>query len=110
MRQLVQLQKSYDKIKKHDAEVVCVMREDEDEIEGLKKSRERTQSEFPLLTDLEGKATSPYSTEGFVTYVIDKQGEIQAVLPGTKTRRPTAAVVLEKLAGLPAAEPAESSD
>lgn len=97
MRQLVELQKHYGQIKKLDAEIVAVFREEKLGVDGLKRSRNAAKTEFTLLTDLGAKATSAYSQDNFTTYVIDKKGVIQAILPGTLTKRISADEILREL-------------
>jgi len=97
MRQLVELQKHYGKIQKLDAEIVAVFREEKLGAEGLKRSRNSARAEFTLVNDLGAKATSAYSRNNFTTYVIDKKGVIQAILPGTLTKRTSADEILREL-------------
>lgn len=90
-----------------DAQVVCVFREDQFGVDGLKQIQQRTQAGFQLLSDFGTKATAAYSTGGLHTYVIDRQGVIQAVLEGQKTKRPLAEKVLAAISRLDdAKEPA----
>lgn len=87
MQQLVELQKHYEQIKELDAEVIAVFREERLGAEGLQRAQNATGAKFRLVSDWGGKATSQYSQNGFATYVIDKQGVIQAILPGTLANR-----------------------
>ena len=100
MRQLVKLQKQYASFKKLDAELICVLREERDGAEGLKKAQKSTKAAFPIVSDRGAKATKSYSQGGFHTYVIDKEGKIQAVLKGTKTKRPADQPILKELKAL----------
>ena len=97
MTQLVELQKNYKQIKKLGGEVVCVFREEKEGTKGLKKSQSKIKAKFYLLNDLGSKQTAKYSGDSFTTYIIDKQGKIQAILPGTTTKRPPIAKVLKEL-------------
>ena len=100
MRQLVELQENYEVIQQHDAEVIVVFREDQEEEAGLQKSRQNSGAEFPLLSDLNKESSGAYSSDGFQTYVIDSEGVIRAVLDGTKSDRPMADEILSQLAQL----------
>lgn len=57
---------------------------------GLKTTVNKTRAAFPVLVDPEGKNTGRYRTDGFSTYLIDKEGKILKVLTGSKTKRPSA--------------------
>ena len=95
MRQLVQLQERYDDFKQLDTELVSISREEKLGVEGLGRIRERQGVKFVLLTDYQNKQTPSYSQGAFLTYIIDKQGIIRAVLPGTTHDRPPGQVILE---------------
>ncbi len=97
MRQLVQLQERYDAFKQLDAEIVSISREEELGVEGLGRIRERQGVEFVLLIDYQNKQTPAYSQGAFLTYIIDKQGAIRAVLPGTTYDRPSGQAILESV-------------
>ena len=101
MRQLVELQKSYPKFKESKTEIIAVFREEEEGVEGLKKSKKNVKAEFHLWDDPKSKATKAYSQGSkFTTYVVDKEGVIRAVLDGNLRKRPLAAAVLAELAKL----------
>ena len=95
MRQLVQLQERYDEFKKLDAELVSISREEKLGVEGLGRIRERQGIKFVLLNDYQNEQTPSYSQGAFLTYIIDKQGVIRAVLPGTTYDRPSGQTILE---------------
>lgn len=97
MGQLKDLQKNYQDIRKAGGEVIVVFREERDGVDGLKKSQKVAGAEFPLLLDLGAKSTADYSTSGFTTYIIDKQGKVKKILAGTKPKRPKAAEILAAL-------------
>ena len=97
MGQLGDLSKNYEQIKKQDAEILVVFREERDGTEGLKKSQTSSKATFPLLLDLGNKQTPDYSTTGFTTYLIGKDGKIKSILAGTKPKRPKTKAVLEAL-------------
>lgn len=97
MGQLKQIAKSYAKIKEKDAEVLVVFREERDGAAGLKKSQQTSSAKFPLLLDYRSKATPRYSSEGYTTYVINKEGEITAVIAGTKAKRASPETILKAL-------------
>lgn len=90
------MQESYDKFEELDTEVIAVFREEKDD-GGLKKSLERIKATFPLVSDLDSEKTKAYSDEGFATYLVNKNGKVAAILPGTKKRRPGSKKVLEEL-------------
>ncbi len=77
--------------------MLAVHREESEGVKGLQKTLEKTQVRFPVLLDPGAKLTARYSTTGFTTYVVDKQGKIRAVLEGTKTNRPTADSIFKEL-------------
>jgi peroxiredoxin len=97
MAQLVELQENYAAIQAHDAEVIVVFREDQDGVEGLRKSRDHASAEFPLLSDYGKETSGAYSDNGFQTYVIDTDGVIRAILHGTLRERPMADVIISEL-------------
>jgi peroxiredoxin len=97
MGQLKDLTKNYAAIQKKDAEILVVFREERDGSEGLKKSQSNSGAKFPLLLDLDKKNTADYSTTGFTTYVIGKDGNIAAILAGTKPKRPQAEEILKAI-------------
>lgn len=95
MAQLVQLQERYDEFKKLDTELVSISREEKLGVEGLGRIRQRQGIKYVLLNDYQNKQTSSYSQGAFLTYIIDKQGIIRAVLPGTTYDRPSGQTILE---------------
>ncbi len=96
MRQLVQLQEKYPDFKALDCEIISIQREEKDGVPGLVKVGERTKAEFQITGDLGKKETRAYSQEGFNTYVIDKNGVVQAILNGVKLKRPSGEKVYQK--------------
>lgn len=94
MGQLKDLSKHYDGIVEAGGEVIVVFREERDGVEGLKKSQKTGSAEFPLLLDLGAKETEGYSTTGFTTYIVDKEGKIETILSGKKTKRPSAEAII----------------
>jgi len=97
MGQLKDLQKHYAEITKAGGEVIVVFREERDGVEGLEKSQKAANAEFPLLLDLGAKATPDYSTTGYTTYIIDKEGKVKKILAGTKPKRPKAEAIIAAL-------------
>lgn len=94
----MKLQEKYAEFKKQGAEVVCVFREEKDGAEGIKKARTQTCAVFPVLLDPGAVETALYSRGvSFTTYVVGKEGEIDAVLEGVKVKRPTADEILSEL-------------
>jgi peroxiredoxin len=97
MKQLVQLRKASDQIKKLNATVVVVQREDKLRGEGLKKTASNTKTDFVFLDDFGSKATPNYSSGSFSVYIIDADGFLRNILAGTKTNRPSADKVVARL-------------
>ena len=97
MRQIEDLQQSYDEIKKHGAEVLVIFREEATGVEGIKKIRQTTKAEMPMAVDLNAEKTKQYSPEGFDAYIIDEEGKIKKILKGTKPDRPLGAEILGAL-------------
>ena len=83
----MQLQQSYDRIRKLGAEVISVHREDKLLNKGLQRTMKSTAGEFLFLSDYKNVATKSYSQGAFFTYVIDKSGVIRKILPGAKRTR-----------------------
>jgi peroxiredoxin len=98
MQQLVKLQEKYSEFKKQGAEVISVFREEKDGAEGIKKARAKTGAAFPILLDPGSAETARYSRgDSFSTYIIARDGKIEAVLEGVKVKRPTAEEILGEL-------------
>ena len=99
MRQLVQLQKQSDDFKALNTEMIFVFREEKDGVDGLKKIRDKTKTGFTLTFDLDKKSTKAYSTKRmtFDNFVIDRKGNVQAVIDGTLRDRATADELLKVL-------------
>jgi len=100
MKQLVQLRKVSEQIKKLNATVVVVQREDKLRAEGLKKTASNTKADFVFLDDYGSKATAGYSSGAFSVYIIDASGFLRYILAGTKTNRPSADKVVARLGEL----------
>jgi peroxiredoxin len=92
---MLDLQQRYRDFREEGAEVVAVFREEESELRALRILRTTTRAEFPLLSDYLSKQTGGYSPTGYAAYVIDRQGKIRAVIPGTLTDRPDIGQLLE---------------
>ena len=97
MKQLVQLRKSNDQLKKLNATVVVVQREDKLRGAGLKKTAKSTKTDFVLLDDYGSKATAPYSSGAFNVYIIDSAGLLRFQLDGTKTNRASPEKIVARL-------------
>ncbi len=99
MRQLVQLQKQADDFKALNTEMIFVFREEQSGVEGLKKIRDKTKTDFTLTLDLDKQSTKAYSTKKmtFDNFVIDRKGVVQAVIDGTLRERATADELLKAL-------------
>ena len=99
MRQLVQLAKQADEFKSLNAEIICILREEGDGVNGLKKAKKATDTPFTLALDQNKKTTKPYSTKNktFDNFVIDKNGVVKAIIPGTLRDRATAEELIKEL-------------
>jgi peroxiredoxin len=95
MVQLVELQKQKKAFDALDAELVSVLRENKEGVNGLQKAYKKTKFDI-LLDDTPATQTKDYSKELWATYFIDKNGVVQSVLTGTKKKRPDAAAVLKQ--------------
>lgn len=94
----MELQEGREAIEAHDAAIVSVYREDEEEVEGIAKVREQIGEGVVLLTDLGAAETGAYSQDGFVTYILDRDGVVRAELGGTVRERPDSEAILAALA------------
>lgn len=83
------MQKHYDELTKLDTEIITVQREEREGVAGLKKTIQMTGIAFPVVIDHRNEETADYSQGAFFTYIIDTQGVIRAILPGTTYDRPT---------------------
>ncbi len=97
MGQLKDLSSHYKEISEAGAEVIVVFREERDGVAGLRKSQMIGTTKFPLLLDAGAKATPEYSTTGFTTYIIAKDGAVESILAGTKKNRPKAETIIAKV-------------
>jgi peroxiredoxin len=99
MRQLVQLQKQADDFKTLHTEMIFVFREEKSGVDGLRKIKDRTKTGFTLALDRDKKSTKVYSTKRmtFDNFVIDRKGNVQAIIDGTLRDRATADELLKVL-------------
>jgi peroxiredoxin len=99
MRQLVQLQKQANDFKTLNAELIFIFREESEGADGLKKIKERTKTDFTLAVDLNKTSSMAYSSKKmtFDNFVIDKKGNVKAVIQGTLKERATADLLLQHL-------------
>ena len=99
MRQLVQLQQRADEFKKLNAEMLFVFREEQEGVDGLKKIKARTKTDFTLAIDFDKKSSKAYSTRRmtFDNYVIDSDGVVRAEIDGTLRDRATADELIKVL-------------
>ena len=103
MGQLVQLQdKLVDSIKTNHASVIVVFREESEGQEGLKKVVQKTKTPFTLALDTNAVQTKRYSPGKMVhdSYIIDADGIIRAILPGTRYDRAQADGFAQALADM----------
>ena len=73
MKQLVQLQKNKAEFDKLGIQMISVFREEKDGPAGAKKTTNTT-GFSPILIDTPADKTKAYSQEGFITYLIGKDG------------------------------------
>lgn len=99
MRQLVQLQKQASDFKTLNTELIFVFREESEGPAGLKKIKAKTKTDFTLAVDLNKNSTKPYSTKKmtFDNFVIEKNGNVKAIIPGTLRERATADLLMKHL-------------
>jgi len=92
MAQLVKLQERAEEFKAANTEVIVVFREEQDGVEGLKKSKERAKSTFRLALDTGKKETARWSPgrRQFANYVVDRNGIVQGIIDGDLRDRATA--------------------
>lgn len=92
----MQLQQSSAAFKAIGIDILSVHREEKEGTAGLDKTAKKTAATYHLTTDPGKKSTAAYSTEGFDSYLIHKNGTVLAILEGIKFDRPTAAEILAK--------------
>jgi peroxiredoxin len=92
LRQLVQLQKRADDFKALNTELLFVFREESKGIDGLKITKDKSNTSYILAIDPDKQSTKAYSSGNmeFDNYVIDSKGVVRGVIDGTKTDRATA--------------------
>ncbi len=83
-------------------EVIAVFREEAKGVEGLQIIKDKTGVNFTLCLDTDAEHTSRYSPGRgeFDNYVIDKQGNIAAIIDGTLRKRALSDKLFEILEGL----------
>lgn len=111
MAQLVQLNKSSEKFKEANVEIIVTFREESKGVEGLEAIKEKTKVPFTLALDTPADKTKRYSPEKmrFDNYVIDKNGIITAIIEGDLRNRAKADELLKEIAKLKSADK-ESQD
>ena len=82
--------------------VVAVFREEKQGLDGLKRIKANTKTDFTLALDTPTKATKAYSNgrKEFDNYVIDKNGVVQGIVDGTVKSRARAEQLLKMVAAL----------
>ncbi len=106
MAQLVELQKRADEFTDLEAELIFVFREESEGVDGLKKIRDKHKPSFTLALDLDKESSGAFSGEKmtFDNFVIDKQGNIAAIIPGTLKVRATGDALVKVLKDLQASK------
>ncbi|APZ90723.1 peroxiredoxin family protein [Fuerstiella marisgermanici] len=99
MKQLAHLQQHADEFEALNAEVIVIFREEKDGTDGLTKIKNGTKTTFTLALDLDKKSSKAYSPKHrtFDNFVIDKDGNVAAVIDGTLRDRVTADKLLKAL-------------
>ena len=103
MRQLGELKRNAaQQFEEMGVEVVAVFREERQGVNGLKRIKTKTKTDFRLALDTPAKATKAYSNgrKEFDSYVIDKDGVIQGIVDGSVTSRARAEQLLKMVASL----------
>lgn len=79
--------------------MICIFREESEGVAGLKKTLAATKSPFTLAVDKDKKSTKAYSSKRmtFDNFVVDKDGVVRAIIPGTLRDRATAEALLKAL-------------
>lgn len=94
------MQESAKEFEKQDAELIFVFREESKGVEGLKLIQKRVPTtKYTLAIDRNKKSSAAYASErgSFDNYVIDKEGNVAAILDGTKMKRASAKQLFEVL-------------
>lgn len=93
------MQKQADAFKALNTELIFIFREESEGPDGLKKIKDHTKTSYTLAVDLNKASTKAYSTKKmtFDNFVINKNGKVRAVIPGTLRERATADLLLKHL-------------
>lgn len=104
MKQLGELNEHAEKFEEMGVEVIAVFREEAKGVEGLQIIKERTGVNFTLCLDTGAENTSRYSPGRgkFDNYVIDKEGNIAAIIDGNLRKRAKSEKLFEILEQLAA--------
>ena len=94
IQQLVQLEQQKQSIQSLNTEIITVFTEDKKQIEGLNLTVKKAKTDTILLTDLNSEHTKQYTSQGYDTFIIGKNGKILARIDGKKYNRPTGATLL----------------
>ena len=99
MQQLVELQKHAETFRRMNAELVFVFREESLGVSGLKKIKAKHGTPYTLALDNQKQTSSAYSPKPmtFDNYVINSDGVVGKVVPGSLRKRATADVLIEAL-------------
>lgn len=93
------MQTQADAFKALNTELIFIFREEKEGPDGLKKIKDRSKTSYTLAVDLNKASTRVYSTKKmtFDNFVINKNGKVHAVIPGTLKDRATADLLLKHL-------------
>ena len=103
MRQLGELKRNAgQQFEEKGVKVVAVFREEKQGLDGLKRIKNKTKTDFTLALDTTAKATLAYSNgrKEFDNYVIDKNGVVQGIVDGTVKSRARAEQLLKMVTAL----------
>ena len=99
MQQLVELQKHTETFQRLNAELVFVFREESLGVNGLKKIKAKHSTTYTLALDNQKKTSASYSPEAmtFDNYVINSDGVVVKIIPGSLRKRADADVLIDAL-------------
>lgn len=99
MQQLVELQKHAETFRRLNAELVFVFREESQGVNGLKKIKAKYGVSYTLALDHLKKTSAAYSPKPmtFDNYVINADGVVEKIIPGSLRKRASADVLIQVL-------------
>jgi len=108
VKQLVELQKTYDEFARHDTVVIAVAQEDKDlKSHGRMLSKLGSQLPFDVVADIGRKQTLRYDRT--TSYLIDKHGVVREIFPALIHMRPTWRAILTRIDAMTAEDGGHSA-